>query len=163
MIKAIIFDSDGMLTLDTRFSSVYANEYGISVDEMTPFFVGPFKDCLVGKADLKEELQKGWLAKWGWDKSADELLKYWFSVGSAPDPAILATILELRDRGIICVLATNQEKYRTDHMLKEFGYAEVFDKVFSSAYVGHKKPSREFFDEVMSYLQSKDRLSRKKK
>ena len=155
-MKAIIFDSDGMLTFDPGFSKTYAKEHGISLEEMTPFFTGPFKSALVGKADLKEELQKGWLEKWGWKGTVDELLGYWFAVGSRPDPEILATILDLRKRGIICVLATNQEKHRTDHMLGAFGYADVFDKVFSSAYVGHKKPTPEFFDEVFSYLQSRD-------
>ncbi len=156
MTKAIIFDSDGMLTYDPGFSKTFSKQQNIPLDDMLPFFKGPFKECLVGKADLKEELHKGWLERWRWKGSVDELLTYWFAVSSKPDQEILASILELRERGIICVLATNQEKYRTDYMLGAFGYAEVFDKVFSSAYVGHKKPSPEFFDEVLKYLHSRD-------
>ena len=53
MIKAIIFDSDRMLTHGPRFSGHYANEYDIAHDQMTPFFIGPFKDCLIGKAYMR--------------------------------------------------------------------------------------------------------------
>lgn len=62
------------------------------------------------------------------------------------------TIAPIRTRGILCVLATNQEKYRTEYLSKKFGYDTAFDKIFSSAYVGHKKPSAEFFDEICTYL-----------
>jgi putative hydrolase of the HAD superfamily len=156
MIKTVIFDSDGMLTHGPRFSEHYSKEHGISIDEMTPFFVGPFKDCLVGKADLKEELQKGWLEKWKWPGTTDELLDYWFSVGDHLDQNVFASVEKLRDSGLICVLATNQERYRTDYLSDTFGYTDAFDKVFSSAYTGHKKPSSEFFDEIMTYLRIKD-------
>lgn len=63
MTKAVIFDSDGMLSHGPRFSEHYAREHGILIEEMTPFFTGPFKKCLVGQADLKEELAKGWLGR----------------------------------------------------------------------------------------------------
>ncbi len=152
MIKAVIFDSDGMLTYDPGFSRTYSRKHGIPFEEMLPFFKGPFKECLIGKADLKEELQRGWLEKWGWKKSTDDLLAYWFSVGSPPNPEILSTVLHLKEKGIMCVMATNQEKYRTEYMLEEFKYGKIFDKVFSSAYVGHKKPSTEFFDAVFQYV-----------
>ena len=156
MTKAIIFDSDGMLTHGARFSEHYSREHGVSLDKMAPFFKDPFKDCLVGRADLKEELQKGWLEEWHWTDSVDELLKYWFSVGDRLDQDVFDSINELKNKGVLCVLATNQEKYRTDYLSDTFGYDDVFDKVFSSAYVGHLKPSSEFFDAVMRYLRAKD-------
>lgn len=141
-----------MLSHGRRFSETYAKEYGISIDEMTPFFVGPFQDCLVGKADLKEELGKGWMEKWNWHGSVDELLEYWFSTGDQLDHAVFGTVKQLRDKGIVCVIATNQEKYRTDYLSKRFDYASVFDRVFSSAYVGYKKTSIEFLDAVFNFL-----------
>jgi putative hydrolase of the HAD superfamily len=156
MIKAVIFDSDGMLTHGPRFSEQYSKTHGISIDEMTPFFVSPFKDCLVGKSDLKEELKKGWLEKWNWSGTIDELLIYWFSVGDRLDQNVFDSVGELRANGLICVLATNQEKYRTDYLSGTFGYDDVFDKVFSSAYTGHKKPSAEFFAEILTFLKAKD-------
>ena len=53
------------------------------------------------------------------------------------------------------MLATNQEKHRTEYLSKTFGYDTTFERVFSSAYIGYKKPSPEFFDVIFNYLQSK--------
>lgn len=156
MIKAVIFDSDGMLSHGPRFSEQYAADHKVSIDVLTPFFIGPFKDCLIGRADLKEELQKGWLEKWGWTGSVDELLEYWFSVGDQLDQEVFDTIAPLRARGVICVLATNQEKYRTEYLSKKFGYGTAFDKVFSSAYLGHTKTSPEALAVIMKYLNDQD-------
>ena len=154
MIKAVIFDSDGVITYDPIFSKTYSEKFRISIDLINPFFEGPFKDCLIGKADLRMELEKGWLEKWGWEGSTQEFLDYWFSVGGSPDTRILSTITKLRENGITCVLATNQEKYRAEHMVSTFSYQQIFDSVFVSASVGHKKPSAEFFEIIFKYLQN---------
>ena len=54
-----------------------------------------------------------------------------------------------------CVLATNQEKYRTGYLPNKFEYAIAFGKMFPSAYVGHAKPTAGFFGAVFSYLSSR--------
>ncbi len=156
MYKVVIFDSDGMLIHGPRFSEKYASEYNVSIDTMTPFFRNSFEKCLVGNADLKEELQKGWLKKWQWNGSVNELLDYWFSVGGQLNKEVFDSVSKLRSKGIICILATNQEKYRTEHLSKTFGFVEVFDKVFSSAHVGYKKSNPKFLDHVMKYISDID-------
>lgn len=152
MIKAVIFDSDGMLTHGPRFSEKYAADHGIDVGLMAPFFDGPFKQCLVGHADLREELQKGWLEKWNWTSGVDALLSYWFSVGDSRDEAVFASVAELRGRGTVCVVATNQEKYRTAYLSDTFGYKSAFEKIYSSACIGHKKPDPAFFGFIQEDL-----------
>jgi len=149
MIKAVIFDSDGMLTHGNRFSDTYVKDHDISMSEMDPFFNGPFKDCLIGKADLREELKKGWLEKWKWQGSVDNLLKYWFGTGNNLDKEVFETIKQIT---VPKVLATNQEKYRTEYLNNEFGYDQVFNKIFSSAFVGAKKPNSEFFERIYVYF-----------
>ena len=156
MIKVIIFDSDGMITNGPRFSVILSQKFNIPLEKILPFFNGPFKNCLIGKADLKEELQKGWLKKWGWNGSVDDFLKLWFSIGKEIDNNVYQSISRIKKKGIICALATNQEKYRTEHLSKRFNYNALFDKIFSSAYVGSKKPSVEFFTEIFECFKEKD-------
>jgi putative hydrolase of the HAD superfamily len=156
MIKAVIFDSDGMLMYDPGFSKTYSANFNIPLEDLTPFFTGPFKNCLVGKADLKEELQKGWLTKWKWAGIVEDFLKYWFSVGGPLEVEVFDSVSRMRQKGIMCVLATNQEKYRTEGIANRFGYHDIFEKIFSSAYVGHKKPTQEFFENVFKYFLEKD-------
>lgn len=145
-LKAIIFDADGMLIPNKRIFSIrYQEKYNISYDVMLSFFEGPFQKCVVGSADLKEEI-KPYLKKWKWDKSIDELLKFWFEAEKKLDDRIVKLIENLKNKNIKCYLMTNNEKYRTEYLKKEVGLDKIFDKVFSSAYMGCMKPEKECFD-----------------
>jgi putative hydrolase of the HAD superfamily len=145
-IKAIIFDADGMLIPNKRIFSIrYQEKYGITNNEMLSFFEGPFLKCEIGKADLKEEI-KPFLEKWKWDKGVDELLKFWFEAEKKLDDRIVKLIENLKNKNINCYLMTNNEKYRTEYLKKEVGLDNIFNKVFSSAYIGCMKPEKECFD-----------------
>src|SRR5580693_3858173 len=112
-MKAAMFDVDGMVLHGQRFSDRYAEEFGISPEEMAPFFKGSFDKCIQGQSDLKQELiNGGWLQKWHWSGTVEELLDYWFHTGDEIDQRVLSSVADLRAQGVICVLTTNQEKYR---------------------------------------------------
>ncbi len=147
MIKAIIFDSDGMVTPSKRFSDDLEAKFGISLQKSILFFKNEFQKCLIGEADLKEEFQK-YLKKWECDKSVDFLIKYWFESQKDCDAQVLLKIKELQSMGIKCYLATNQEKYRTEYMKNEMGFEDIFDEIFSSAEIGLKKPDQTFFEYI---------------
>ena len=72
MIKVVIFDADGVLINQERFSDAFARDYNISDDKIMPFFTGPFQECMTGKADLKEAILP-YLNVWGWTKGVDSL------------------------------------------------------------------------------------------
>lgn len=151
MIKAIIFDADGMVIKEGRFSDFFARDFGVSTEVIVPFFNQEFNNCLIGKADLKETL-KPYLSQWKWHENVDGLLDYWFTRQSEVDEGVVEIIMNLRAAGIRCYLATNQEKYRTKYFLQQLGFATLFDGVFSSAFVGYKKPQPEFFEYIAKAL-----------
>lgn len=159
MIKAVIFDADGVLINAERFSLQLARDYGITTDKTLPFFTGIFKDCLIGKADLKEVVVP-YLSDWGWTKSVDELLNYWFSSENKVNEDLMVYIQELRKRGIRCFLATNNEKHRVNFMLINMNFDKDLDKVYASADIGFKKPSPEFFSKMIDDIKgiSKDEI-----
>lgn len=150
-VKCILFDVDGVVIDSDRFSVQYQKGHDVSNDEMLPFFKGEFQDCLVGKADLAEVV-KPWLSKWKWTGTVDELLQFWFKCQSNIDQRVIGVIGRLREMGIKCCIVTNQEKYRTRYMEKDLGFGELFDRVFSSADVGSKKPEREFYEFVLNEI-----------
>lgn len=147
-IKYVIFDIDGVVVHGPRFSDKYTNEFGIGLEVMLEFFHGVFQDCLVGKAYLKDELDKV-KGTWGWEGSVDELLEYWFA-GVEKDERMVEVIGQLRANNIICIGLTNQEKHRTVYMQSQLGLGDIFDYFFSSADLGYKKPEEKCYEEVAS-------------
>jgi len=131
-----------------HFSEVLASDYEVDHAREKEFFTTTFQDCLVGKTDLKEAITP-YLASFGWQDTADELLDYWFKAEHSLDSELIAFIQRLRGSGKQAVLATNQEKYRTQYMLEHMGFKDSFDKVYSSAHLGLKKPATEFFARVV--------------
>lgn len=151
MIKVIIFDADGVLIHGDRFSNILDKEYGISVEKTLPFFTGPFQDCLVGKADLKESIEP-YLKGWDWDKGVDAFLDLWFTTEHTINEDLIKYIQELRTQGILCFVATNNEKYRFSHMLENMGFKDIFDKTYASSHLGEKKPDKIFFQKIFDDL-----------
>lgn len=152
MIKAILFDVDDVLIRARRMFSVnLEREYGIPIEKTSLFFNGPFKECLIGKANLKKAIEP-YLKEWGWQKGVDALIEYWFKSESNIDQPLVEYIQDLRGKGMKCCLATNQESYRVEYMLHTMGFAHSFDKAYASAHLGYVKPDLEFFARVCEDL-----------
>ena len=152
MIKHIFFDADGMVVSKPyRFSQILERDHNITTEITSEFFKHDFLETEKGMADLKELLPK-YLAKWGWQKSLDEFLEYWFKSEDFVDARLVESIKSLRESGIKCYLATNQEKYRAEYMKKQMGLEKLFDYIFVSCDIGHIKPSKEYWTEITNRL-----------
>lgn len=147
----VIFDGDGVVMDDAMFSEEYQRRSGISKEEMLPFYTGVFQDCLIGKADLKEAI-KPWLEKWNFSGTSEDFLHDWFEYENLPMNETLNFISELKSHGVLCCLATNQEKYRTAYVMNEMNFKNYFDIVYSSAEIGYKKPQAEYYQFVIKDL-----------
>lgn len=150
--QTILFDADGVtLKEGQRFSNYYSEHYHVPLRNMTPFFSGPFKKCLIGQADLKEELARV-LREWQWQGTVDELLEVWFSTDNELNEDVAGLISTLRSQGTACYLATNQEKYRGLYFQDKL--RGLFDGFFISAEIGHKKDEVAFYEHVFNNIQS---------
>ncbi len=155
--KCILFDADGVVINSEMFSVQYQKEHGVSGDKMLPFFKEEFQNCIIGKADLIESV-KPWLPKWKWAGTADEFLQYWFKAEHNVDEKLITVVQQLREKGIKCYLATNQEKYRTKYMKEEMKFKELFNHVFSSADIGYKKPESEFYKFILAKIENEYKI-----
>lgn len=147
MIKAVVFDLDGMTYLtDELFSSRFSREFNISHDKVMDFFKNYFEDCQKGKIDTKEAIEK-YLPKWGWTKGVDKLFEYWFENGKLNEKMI-RLIEKLKQKGIICILCTNNEKYRIQYLKEKFKINKIFDHIVASCDIGARKPNKKIFEKI---------------
>lgn len=151
MIKTLVFDIDGVTVIGEMFGKNMQQDFGFSIDKLAPFFKGKFQDCLIGKADLKDELQN-FIINNKLPITSKALLEYWFLEENNPNKALLEEITYLRAKGLKCFLATNQEKYRTKYLINEMGFGRYFDGIIASFQAEAKKPSRQFYTYLLSVL-----------
>ena len=149
MIKVILFDCDGPIIRREKYFSARLMDLGIELDakKIHDFFGKEFLLCETGKADLKEELA-GRISAWGWDKSLEELLDFWFSGEADADKRMLEYIQVLRQKGIACYLSTNNEKYRVRYLWSMVGLSEFLNGTLASFELGFLKPQVEFWQEA---------------
>ncbi|MDO8463345.1 MAG: HAD-IA family hydrolase [bacterium] len=155
--NVVLFDGDGVTIKEGRlFSEVLLESHGISMEAMQPFFKGPFQRCVVGEADLKEELAKV-IGGWGWSGTVDALMHYWFSTGDNLNEEIVSLIKNLRATGVPCYLVSNNEHYRGAYLWNRLRH--LFDGAFISGDVGFKKNQEAFFAHVVQKVHVTDRAS----
>jgi putative hydrolase of the HAD superfamily len=145
MIEAVILDADGVVIFPWRFARYLEREHGITPEMTRPFFRGIFDDCLVGKADLKDVLPP-FLQAWGWSGSLDEFVSSWLETEDAVDDRVIKAVCTLRSSGLICCLATSQERHRAQYMKTTMGFTTVFDRLFLSCELGCQKPDPAYYE-----------------
>ncbi len=152
MIKAILFDADGVLLKAQRyFAEVAAEKYNLPIEKIAPFFQGQFQKCQTGEVDLKESLPE-YLSAFQWPKSLEEYLAEWFESGTIIDESVLTCVEELRSKGIKCYLATDQEKYRAEYVKNNLGLSTKLDGLFFSCDLKSTKSDTKFFSQIIERL-----------
>ena len=153
MIKALLLDADGIVIQGRKryFSDIIAEEKGLDVADVLKFFQNEYKKCVVGQAELKDEVAK-YLTAWKWDKSVDELLGYWFSCDGNPSEEVLDLVKQLRNSGLRVYIASDHTKYRAEDIMKRLKMEEYFDGSFFSCNTGYTKKEIGFYTYVKDKL-----------
>ena len=148
MIRAIIFDFDKMVHLtEDLFSKWVTRKYDLSQDKVTEFFTKEYPLCRIGKLDTKEVLKEK-LPEFKWKNSVEDFIKCWSEYGSIDD-RIIELIDRLRRKNIICVLVTNNEKYRMEYCKEKYRLNEIFDHILIAAELGYLKPDQQMLDKIV--------------
>jgi HAD superfamily hydrolase (TIGR01509 family) len=153
MIKAFLFDADGVVIKPHKYFSQRLRDEGKDIPEekVSPFFKNEYKKVAVGKSDLKVDVQK-YLSDWNWKGSVEELLHYWFSGENKTNLGVIRLVQKLRKKGYKCYIVSDHSKYRADDLKNNVGLGKYFDEMFFSGYVGHTKEELEFFEKVLKKI-----------
>lgn len=82
--------------------------------------------------------------------SVEDLLSIWEQFDL--DPEAITVLMAVRDLGVPCMLATNQQDHRVRHMREVRGYDDLVDGSYYSSEIGAMKPDRIFFERVLDDL-----------
>ena len=143
LIKVVIFDAQGMTIKGKMLSDYLVNKYGINKDRVNLFFQNEFLECMRGKADLKIELVK--LIE-GKNLTSDEVLKSFYQEETKRDERFIEIINKLKSNGILCMFATNHDKYRLEYIKNVLGFGKLFNQIFASCEVGFLKSEKGFLN-----------------
>src|SRR3989344_4253457 len=111
MIKLVLYDADGVLIHSELATIELERQYGIPRNVSNKFFAQEWDAILVGKADTREKIAP-YLKEWGWPGTVEDYQKFWFEFEHKIDQQLINHIQKLRKKGILCAVATNQDKYR---------------------------------------------------
>lgn len=152
MHKIILFDADGVvINPPMQFSRHLTSAFGITPQMTGGFFQGVFDDCLLGKAELADVLPP-YLKQWNWPGTTGDFIKLWMEKDDCPDPRLLKAIQKLRQAGILCGLATLQERNRAEYMRTTMRFSALFDHLFFSSELGCLKLEHEFYRQIEAQL-----------
>lgn len=138
-VSAVLFDADGVLQhVDHDWATVLDAWGGVGfADVVFEQEVG----ALRGSESLRACLERVVESR-APHQDVDALLALWLHV--RVDDEALAIVDELRDAGVRCFLATNQQDARRDLMLRSYG--SRFDGYGFSCDLGAMKPEQAYFD-----------------
>ena len=153
MSVILLLDLDGIVIRPRHkyFSEKFSEEYNVPIATILPFFKEDYKKAATGKADVKSLLSP-YMQKWGWEKSVDDFLDYWFEGERDLDEQILKTIKDLRGKGVKVYLVSDNESRRAKYLMDEVGLNKHFDGAFFSCDMGVTKSDPEFFRKVIEKL-----------
>ncbi len=141
MIKAVIFDFDGVVRRGEYFSKRVEQKYGIPNDTVVEVLKSQdYKDCQLGKKTM-QEVWAAPLKKWKLLITLPQLFDFWFN-GEYIDKEITSLIDGLRKK-VKIILLTNNPRIRLDFYNKQDGLFKHFDEVIISADIGLFKTGQE--------------------
>ena len=152
MIKCVAFDLDGVVIPSGPSFELFEREYGITQDDITQFFSGPYQAAMMGACDLYDALPEE-LATWKWRGTADQFVDVWFNSCCECDPLIVKEIELLKAAGVRCCVATNQDNRRADFLSRLPLLRELFPEQYFSCVLRAAKPHQDYFARVQSILE----------
>ncbi len=155
MISHLLLDADGVLQ-DREDESVLLARIGdllgvgeAGVEEFLEVALAAERPCLEGR-DRWSRVLPDLLERWDARERAEELLALWCDT-EVVAPA-LALAMRVREHGVRCWIASNQDVGRATVMEERFSYARLLDGSFYSHAVGVAKPDPAYFETILGRL-----------
>ena len=139
MIKAAIFDLNGIFLQSPKLSTRFEKDFGIPADVFIPKLLVIMDALRKPNAGPAFEYWKPVLEEWNIAFTEDEFWKYWFGA-EKPSERMIAFATSLRQKGILVFILSNNFKERAEFYGHYPWIHEAVDKVYFSWQTGFVKP-----------------------
>ena len=164
MVKAILFDIDGVLIHYNGlfFSRTLSPEIYIepekTIDEYYHSEIN--KMCDKGIANPYEQIRP-FLNRIGYKgTSYDFMNEQWQYEKTKVDYDLLEKIGEIKKAGVKTYIASNQNKYRKDFLIREMKLEYYFERTFFSCDIGYVKNENEYWKFIKDNLKTENRINK---
>jgi putative hydrolase of the HAD superfamily len=151
MIRAVLLDADGVLQSSRRFPEMVASFVSPEQREaFTQELLEAERPCLSGQADFGKRLT-AMLIEWKLENSYDALMSVYHDIEL--DHGVIEHVESIRNLGVMCCIASNQQASWASHMSAVLRYARRFDREFYSHSLGVAKPDKRYFLRILADLE----------
>ena len=145
----VLFDADGVIQGTRAGWTQELTAWGGSrAEEFLLAVAAADASCLTG-ADFGAAMREV-LRKFEINAPLEDVIdrQYWIEVRQP----MLAAVRAVRDLGLRCGLATNQQNLRGAYMRSSLGFEKIFDEQFYSFEIGFAKPEAGYFQTIMDRI-----------
>ena len=148
VITTVLWDCDGVLQHSPHDWAEALERIGGGPQFATALFEAE-KTALRGERSLRDVVDE-LLQQRPTGASTQDVLALWAMF--VEDEDAWEVVDAVRAAGVRCVLATNQQDHRVQHMREVRGYDDLVDGSYYSSEIGAMKPDRVFFERVLDDL-----------
>ncbi len=155
MIKAIVFDLNGVFLQSDYLTKRIEEKYSIPSDESLTVLKESLKDTRLNPEVRIFEYWVDLFKKYNIEVTEDEFLSFWFSGESLVNKFIFLS-KKLREKGLSVYIFSNNFKERTEYYRKNF--KEIFENVdnaFFSWEIGYVKSDSKAYTNLLSMIKVK--------
>ena len=150
MIKAIIFDLNGVFIQAPYLSDRFKERFGVPTEDFLPVLKEIMEKVRKPGAGDCFVYWKPYLKKWGVSLSREQFFNFWFKE-EKPVPKMIELGKQLKQKGIKLFLLSNNFLERTNYYRENFPFLEqLFNKIYYSYQTGFVKPDPEAFKKILS-------------